>query len=75
MFIGHIAWNKQCHASGTRFHRTAYCFTDLGRYQSVAFRILDLGLVFPVTTDEQTAVNRLPSVNRGHFLTGNLTYP
>ena len=41
----------------------------------MAFRIFDVGLVLPVLTDKQTAVNRLFAINGVHFFFRYFAYP
>lgn len=64
MLIRHVARRKQRHAGRSVLHGASYGLLDLGRDQSMAFRVLDIRLVLPILADEQTAINRASCLAR-----------
>ena len=75
MLIRHVARRKQRHAGRSVLHGASYGLLDLGRDQSMAFRVLDIRLVLPILADEQTAINRLLALHGGYFLFHDRSQP
>src|SRR5574344_2988642 len=75
MFIRHVARSEEGYTGCSTFHGAAYGLFNFGGHQSMTFRILDVGFVLPVTTDEESAEDRFLSLDRFHLLFDNLCQP